>query len=491
MPEVSDNFNYLLGNDAFKAGFSFRGILDRQTQQTFATYTFATISDYLAAQSGANPLSYSNYTQALGQPSIVYNSHFYSGFLQDNWKLRRNITLIYGVRYDLYGLPDANKNALYEPSRSFHVDSNNVAPRLGLAIGLGRDQKTVVRASGGIFYDAPQTDVYRRALLQNGLVPPVTINTGNNTSYAPTYPNVFNTLPGGFNVPSQDIVAVANNFSTLYSINANLSVSRELTSTTALTLTYLFTRGNRLPVYTNINLVPSGNFLADGRAIFSKQHYDSRFNNIQLAQSVGQSIYNGFNVLLNKRFSHGFELYGSYTWSHAIDDAPEQNNIDSGGQFPEDPLNRRRDRASSLTDRRHAFSASGVWNPAFSVGNSALRYLVNNQQFSSLFVAYSGDVFNIGSNQSLNQDPTIPASLQRPLFIGRNTYVGPPTYQMDLRYSRFFPVGERIRPEFFGEFTNLFNHTNVTGVNTTARVNAAGVITAAAVMPGPQHSINA
>jgi hypothetical protein len=118
-----------------------------------------------------------------------------------------------------------------------------------------------------------------------------------------------------------------------------------------------------------------------------------------------------------------------------------------------------------------------VWTPRFSSDSSFLRYLVNNQQFSSLFVAYSGDVFNIGSNRVLNGDPAIPASSQRPLFIGRNTHIGPPTYQMDLRYTRLFPIRERAQAQFFGEFTNLFNHTNVTGVNTTAKVDTLGNIT--------------
>jgi hypothetical protein len=98
--------------------------------------------------------------------------------------------------------------------------------------------------------------------------------------------------------------------------------------------------------------------------------------------------------------------------------------------------------------------------------------------------ATSGDIFNIGSNRSLNGDPTVPNTLQRPLFVGRNTYRGPNIYEFNMRYSRFFPITERIRPEFFGEFTNLFNHANFAGgsatsgpaINTVATVDAAGNI---------------
>jgi hypothetical protein len=82
----------------------------------------------------------------------------------------------------------------------------------------------------------------------------------------------------------------------------------------------------------------------------------------------------------------------------------------------------------------------------------------------------------MGSNRNLNGDPTIPASQQRPLYIGRNTIRGQGIYQMDARYSRIFPISERIRPEFLVEAWNLFNHSNVTGYNTTATVDAQGRI---------------
>ena len=118
-----------------------------------------------------------------------------------------------------------------------------------------------------------------------------------------------------------------------------------------MTATYLFTRGNRLPVYRNVNLVPSGVTLADGRPIFGSGRVYPGFGNILVAESVGQSIYNGLNLTLNKRFSRGLEAFATYTWSHAIDDAPEQNNIDSSNLVLSDPTNRRRDRGNSLTDR--------------------------------------------------------------------------------------------------------------------------------------------
>jgi hypothetical protein len=478
-PEATDDVRYAHGNHSYSVGFNYRGILDRQANSPSQTYTFPSVAAYLAAANGTAPKGYTNFNQAYGQPSVTYNSAFYSAYAQDNWKARRNITLTYGVRYELYNLPSANRNSPYQLSQHFNTDTNNFAPRLGVAIGLGKDQKTVIRASGGIFFDPPQTNVYWRALLNNGAVPPLTISLPPTNPYAPAFPGIFNALPTGYTVPLQDVVSVASNFANLYSANGNISVEREIARNTGLSFTYLFTRGNRLPVYRNVNLISTGSTLADGRPIFGAGRIDPRFNNISIAESVGQSIYNGGTVTLKHQTSYGLELFASYTWSHSIDDAPEQNNIDSATQYPEDPTNRRRDRGNSLTDRRNSFATEGVYNPSVTKAPGAWNYILRNNQLSFSFVGYSGDVFNIGSNQVLNGDPTIASSLQRPLYIGRNTYLGPATYELNGRYTRLIPFGERVQGQLFAEFTNLLNHTNVTGVNTTATVNRAGVITSA------------
>ena len=188
---------------------------------------------------------------------------------------------------------------------------------------------------------------------------------------------------------------------------------------------YLYTKGTHLPVYRNINLVPSGAYLADGRPIFSTSaRVYQGFNNILSAESVGNSNYNALNMTLQKRCGRACQLYATYTWSHAIDDAPEQNNIDSSN-FLSDPTNRRRDRANSLTDKRHVFNMTGVFLPEFHVSRGFANRILNGNQLSLTIQAASGDLFNIGSNRQLNLDSSEPAAFQRPLFIGRNTFRAP------------------------------------------------------------------
>lgn len=473
-PEVSENFSYNLAEHALKVGGSIRAIRDTQVQPTAALYTFPSIAAYLAARDGLNSRSYVSFIQTVGEPSMGYNSLFTGLYAQDTWKPRANITVTYGMRYDVYRPPEADASAPFEYSRKFRTDKNNVAPRLGVAFGHG---KTVVRASAGIFYDPFQTDLYRRALLNNGNPAFFAISLTPQLPFAPAFPAVLPAIPQGV-LPTQDITTVSPDFASLYSVNANVSISREIGRDLAVTATYLYTRGNRLPVMRNINLVPSGQQLADGRPIFTSARALPGFGNILVAESVGQSVYNGLNLTLNKRLSHGLEMFATYTWSHAIDDAPEQNNIDSPSFLLSDPTNRRRDRGNSLTDRRHTFNGNLLYTPVLQSGNRALRYLVNGNRIAVIVTIQSGDVFNMGSNRVLNGDPSTSSAFQRPLFIGRNTLRAPRTSEFNVRYARLVPLGERMKLEFIAESTNVFNRTNVVGLNSTATVGPAGNIIA-------------
>jgi len=132
-PQWSDNLSYNRGTHTYKFCVDLRYVQDNQTNPQFAQYTFGTIADYLAAKSGANPKSYSTYQQTFGNPAVIYSSLFTGMYVQDNWKLRPNLTLTYGVRYDVYKIPSADQKSLFPLSQKFNVDKNNFAPRIGIA----------------------------------------------------------------------------------------------------------------------------------------------------------------------------------------------------------------------------------------------------------------------------------------------------------------------------------------------------------------------
>jgi hypothetical protein len=270
-PEITDNFSVISGTHEFKVGFNTRWIRDEQVAATGALYIFPTIAAYQAAVTGADPKSYVSFTQAYGSPAIRYNSLFAGGFAQDTWKARRDLTITYGIRYDVYRPPQANRSAPFAYSQAFHTDKNNFAPRLGIAWGLGQQQKTVLRASTGIFYDPLQTDQYRLALLQNGLPSFFRVSALPTQPFAPAFPNGLTSLPAGFSLPVQDLMTVSPDFATLYSYNANVSISRELGRDFVTSASYLYTKGTHLPIYRNINLVVRRTWPVPLATLFSGQ----------------------------------------------------------------------------------------------------------------------------------------------------------------------------------------------------------------------------
>lgn len=481
-PEGTGNLAYRKGTHAMKAGFSLRDVLDNNTYPSFAQYTFATVEDYLAAHSGANRKSYQNYTQTFGRPTLDYDSLFLGLYVEDSWRARPNLTVSMGLRWDLYRVPDGSPDAAYAWSKQFRSSKANYAPRLGLAWSPGRSQRTVIRLNGGIFYDPPQSDLYRRALQSDGRPRFFTVTTGPDSGFAPTFPGVVRTPPPGYGQAALDITAVDPNFRPLRASEWSAQINRQLAENTYLALTYSGVSGSRLPVYSNINVVPSGSTLADGRPIYGAARLNPQFNNILSAGSVGNSSYNGLTATLRRRIATHGEYSISYTWSHAIDDAPEQNVLDSLDLLPSDPSNRARDRGNSPTDRRHALTAYGVFEPRIRMAPGLAARLVNHNKVSFILSASSGDALNLGSNRVLNGDASIPATLQRPLFIGRNTLRSPELFQVNMRYGRIVPVWERLNVELFVECSNLFNRSNITGLDAIAAVDQSGRVVGAAPM---------
>ncbi len=477
-----DNVTITYGTHTMKFGGGFNRIGDTQKAGIFARYTFPSIAAYVAAKNGTAPLGYSNYVESFGEPSVSFHSTFYNFFGQDDWKVTPRLKVNYGVRYDLYAVPEAPANAPLAFSQKFRTDKNNFAPRLGVVYLLREgDRPTVVRGSMGIYYDPPQTDLYRRAIQNNGS--PIFFNFTFNptTSGAPSFPNTLGSLPAGAALPRQSVEAVAPDFSNLYAFHTNAQVEQALSKNLSLTAGIIYSKGTHIPVYRNINPINPVGSLADGRPIFSSTisaatRLYPQFNNVLLAESVGNSNYTAGTISLNKRFWSGYQFSANYTYSHAIDDAPEQNLVAT--QFSNlvlsDPTNRARDRGNSQADQRHTFVMSFVGRPNFQVENSFLRGLINNNQLGFIATANSGETFNIVSTTDLNNDGVGAGNSDRPLFIGRNTGRTPRQLNVDMRYSRFVPITERYNVEVFGEFINLFNINSIFQVNGAVATDAAG-----------------
>lgn len=473
--QIQNNLTWNRGNHAVKVGGGFNYIYDFRRSAIFSRYVFPSIAAYQQAVSGANRRSYTQYVEAFGNPEIEYKSNFINFFAQDDWKVTRRLKLNFGVRYDLYDIPQAESDAPFENSRNFKVDKNNFAPRLGLVYGLRSGSRpTVVRASAGLYYDTPQIDIYRRAIQNNGNPKYFNFTFSPTTAGAPDFPNNLGSLPTGTALPRQSIDTVDPNFETMYAIHSNVQLEQALTENLSFTVGYIHSNGRHIPVYRNINCLPTGGTLADGRPLYGTatvaanglvtisactNRAFSQFQNILQVESVGNSNYDAGTFQLTKRFSNGYQFSFNYTLSHSIDDAPEQNLVAASTLAQSDPSNRRLDRGNSLADQRHSLNVSFVGRPDFNIENRVLRQIVNGNQFGFIVTANNGETYNVVTNTDLNRDGV--QGNDRPVGIARNAFRTPKQFNVDMRYSRFINFNERLNLEFFAEFVNVFNINSI------------------------------
>ncbi len=481
IPSFSDNFTKIHGSHTFKAGFGWQLNNDNQIGDTFSAYTFPTIAAYLQAQSGANPFSYTQFQTVLGTPGASYKSYFYDFYAQDSWQIRPNLLMIYGVRWDRFQAPGGEANAPFAFTRSFDTPNRDWAPRIGLAWNIR--PTTVIRASWGMFYEAPPTNLWYNSFVNDGSTRAFTDTFAPNAAGAPAFPNVFSFLPGATLPAPPSIFAVTPQFKNAYTLNTSFQVEQQISKNDKVILGYVNTGARDLGYERDMNLINPTGFLPDGRPIFSSAVNAStrlypQFNGITL-QDVG-AVNNYHALILNylHRFGQGFELSANYTWSHSIGDAPDANSFEQSLVI-EDPFNRGYDRGNTLVNRPQAFNMSAYFAPTFNLSNTFARRLANGNQLTMLANLATGDAQNEIANLNLNNDP-VGSAAQRPAFVGRDTLRTGNIYQVDARYTRILlSIHERFKAKFLAEANNLFNTRNVTTINTKATVNSLGLITAA------------
>ncbi|MGC1483916.1 MAG: carboxypeptidase regulatory-like domain-containing protein [Candidatus Acidiferrum sp.] len=231
------------------------------------------------------------------------------------------------------------------------------------------------------------------------------------------------------------------------------------------------------------------------------------FNSVDAQSSNGNSWYNALTVNLSKRFSRGFEILSSYTWSHSIDDSTDlQSTLE-----PQDSRFPQLERSNSDNDQRHRWVTSAVFQtPGASQGRSFFRNLGGNITISPIIEVSSGRPFDVITGEDTRLDlgasqarpsvaaggasgttsPYIPgvtfalanvcltnsgAPFTVPGFtsasagcvgnLGRNSFNMPGWFTWDMRVAKRIPVGERVKIELIADAFNLLNRTNITAVN--------------------------
>ena len=425
--------------------------------------------------------------EPLTRTSVDHNSYGFFG--QDEWKATQKLTLTLGLRYDFETYP-----SMFVQSN----DLNNFQPRVGIAYAL--TPRTVVRAGFGIFNDRLFSSIGQ--LLVTGEwgsagnepnaqivfpgVAPVRARFIQPTVGGPVAPTQVVCRPGGptittvsaaqralcvftstGQVPAAPVVGGIINpgfrdnkdgrMRTPYSEQASVEVSHELGAGVAITVSYLYVHGLKLAAHTGLlNGVQTGT-LPSGKPIFARAAGGRRFlelGDFYVNDDIGFSIHHGGTFEIEKRFSRGFSLHSSYTFSKTINNSESVANL---ADLPEGP-DITNERAVSRQSVPHRYTLAFVSQIPQNVS------VLHDFKFSSLFTAQSGRRFNVFAGADANGDGN-PLS-DRPGTLGRNTLRGDDFVSFDLRVARQIRFSERVSAEFSADFFNLFDRLNVTDLNT-------------------------
>jgi hypothetical protein len=434
-------------------------------------------------------------------------------FLEDTWKARQNLTLTLGVRYDIQMVPQPPRPNTATPlttlyTSKINIDSNNFAPRIGLAWSLGK--AGVLRTGYGMFYAQTPGSTYYADRVENGVFQQ-TFVCGNPTQCPSlTFPNVIFTPPGppmqapfagaltpavtNFTPPAGTnlVHGLAPDFVNPLVHEGDVTYELQLPKNVSFTAAYVVSRGLHLPIYVDANLGPATgtksydvvNASGATESTITEPFYTtaSRINSgvgdILTGFSDVNSWYNSAVITVRKRLSHGFEFLANYTLSKAIDGGQVSgaNGTFFGTDPPINPLNRKLEYGASDLDQRNRFVGSAVWAPPFrKIGAKPVRMLLDGFNFSLIETMGSGQPLTelINSYPSGGADSGVTGGLVtnsggliggRAPFLPRNNYRLPDIYNTDFRIAREFRLFEKVRLSLVGEAFNLFNHTIITGI---------------------------
>jgi hypothetical protein len=472
--QLNNNTTWLRGDHAFKAGLDLQFVADTRRAAPAALYTFPSVAAYQAALSGTNPLAYQSFTQYFGLPDLEYNTNQYGVYVQDDWRVSPALKLLYGLRYDVYGSPDADPNAPVESSREFPLDKNNFAPRLGAVWSLGEQRRSVIRANTGIMYDQAINAIYEQALQNDGTNARASATLQPTQVGAPVFPAV---LSSGAGAQPNTAWTVDPGFRVARTWQNNVQFEHALSDQYSVSIGASYVKGYDLPVVTNTNLINPIGTLADGIPIFSipvsaATRVDPRYSVINTSQSIGDSTYKNMTLQLTRRQANGNGFDLAYTLGKSEDSAPITNTLSVQGDAGRvDPTNLDRDLGPNILDQRHTFTGSIVATPQFDRQGTA-GAILNDNVFGLALQFASGIPVNLRSNRELNNDGT---ASDRPAGVSRNSLNLPARYNVDFRYSRRVRFGGNAAAEVIAEVKNLFNTVQTSGVNATVATDTLGI----------------
>jgi outer membrane receptor protein involved in Fe transport len=405
------------------------------------------------------------FTQSFGSQQYRVHDWMTGVFVQDSWRVRPDLTLNLGLRYE---------------NQTFTDDDNNFAPRVGFAWNPGGHSSTVVRGSYGVFYSEIRANLAAgyeingpEGLFSFSAVPG---GLGFPTSIAP-----LPAFPAGAVLPPRNItvrpgqreylgqffdvskLAYPDKLLNPYTQQATVGVEYEIAPNWIVSADYIHQRTIGIDRAVDLN-APSAfvrtapgqiRAVPDADATRPIRPVPGGFRQILSTVNNGTSEYDGLQLNLNKRFSARFSMLLSYTLSKtentAEPDAP-------GSQVPNDYnlLGPEYELAPSLLDQRHRAALSGWYDLPWEFSVGAFAQLASGRPFNSTTgVDNNGDF-------SRSDRPVVDG-----VVLARNAFRGDPVYDVSTFVEKRFELGEDMVLSLRAEAFNVFNHPNVVGYNST------------------------
>jgi hypothetical protein len=537
--QINDNFSYFRGRHTMNFGGEYwrlstfagtanlaRGSFDFNGQFTSRTPGQGTgnaVADLLLGLTSSASLT----TQQVGTFLVDY----YGGYFNDSWRISPKLTINLGLRYELqtrqreednrqsffdytpgsptYGTLVPARDGGHRAETFSNLDRNNFAPRIGFAWQL--NQKTVMRGGFGIFYGGVGNYVINFSGAAN---PPNTVRTLINspTTAAGTGLKLSDGFPADALNPARAVnpalYGQPQDFPQTEIYQGAIDVQRELWGGVVLSLAYVGSGGAKLRGQVDINAPRPGAGAAQPRRLFPA------FGAINTLSSFAHSSYHSLQTKLERRFSKGFSLLSAYTWSHAIDNSTDGEDLPNPSVIPQNQFNTNAEKASSSFDIKHRLVTSLVYDLPFGradgwLGGSKLaRAVFGGFQIGGIFVAQTGQPVNldVAGNPANTTNPVRPnrlgdgglaggarsvdrwfdpAAFAVPAAFtygnsGRNVLRAPGLVNLDFLVARNFRLTETKRLELRGEFFNGANTAHFGRPNATIGSPQAGRITGTA-----------
>jgi outer membrane receptor protein involved in Fe transport len=531
--ELIDNVSWTRGRHTLKFG----GAIDKENKSqnqsvpnNNGTFTFNSqiTGDALADMLTGNAFQYTENSNHVFGKSRWEN---WSLYIQDQWRVTGKLTLNYGLRYEIFE-PEKDDEGFYSfflPSRfnfaraatvlpsngqivtgTQNYDNgvvvvgrpdspfgnamtntvyNTLAPRGGFSWGLGKESRTVVRGGFGMFHDRwPQ------------LVSAARNNWPFNQSASIFGTSFSNPAQGERRFFPISLTNYQSPWNIPYYMKWSLGVQRALPGQILADISYVGSRGVALVRTRDINQPRASADVAAGRLNVNAARPFPGFAAITTNETTGNSVYHSLQVSGTRRFARGLSLQTSYTFARSIDNVvtPLSSYADS-----------RMERALSNFDRTHVLVVSYVYELPFFAGSNGIgKKVLGGWQVSGISRFESGVPFSItvpgdrAGTGSGGQRPDVTGAITMPKTIfqwfsgtfaapalgtfgnlGRNVVRAPGINNWDVSFSKRIDLMQRgdqpVQLQFRGEFFNLFNHTQFSGVSAGLGAANFGAITSA------------